>query len=126
MINLCIGLLIRSNYTKALKPTEIFQSRNSGLYAFRTRLGLCVVRALNGNSKNYVSCNKIVVRQTDTKELGNHFAQVKSEVKERDVPEMLKQIHSHDFIEFLYVVDRKVALMSQEDKKFFHILDEAT
>ena len=98
MINLCIGLLIRSNYTKALKPTEIFQSRNSGLYAFRTRLGLCVVRALNGNSKNYVSCNKIVVRQADTKELGNHFAQVKSEVKERDVPEMLKQIHNHDLL----------------------------
>ena len=73
MINLCIGLLIQSNYTKALKPIKILQSRNSGPYAFRTRFGLCVVRAVNGNSKNYVSCNKIDVRQADTKELGNHF-----------------------------------------------------
>lgn len=51
---------------------------------------------------------------------------MKKEVKERDVPEMVKQIHNHDFTEFLYVVDKKVALMSQEDKKFFHILDEGT
>ena len=47
---------------------------------------------------------------------------MKKELKERDVPEMLTQIHNHDFTEFLYVVDKKVALMSQEDKKFFHIL----
>ena len=51
---------------------------------------------------------------------------MKKEVKERDAPEMVKQIHNHDFTEFLYVVDKKVALMSQEDKKFFHILDEGT
>ena len=105
-----------------MKPIKILQSRNSGPYAFRTRLGLCIVRAVNGNSKNYVSCNKIAVRRAVQRSLEITLFKCKKKLKN----EMLNQIHNHDFTEFLYVVDKKVALMSQEDKKFFHILNEGT
>ena len=75
-----LGCSLELNCTKALEPIEVLQSRNGG------------------NSKNYVSCNKIAVRQADTKEVGNHFFQVKSEVQESDVL-VLKQIYNHNFTE---------------------------
>ena len=39
--DISVGLLIRTNCTKALKRIEILQSRNCGPYAFKTRLGWC-------------------------------------------------------------------------------------
>ena len=69
--DLSVGLLIGANCTKAVEPIEVLQIRNGcPYYAFRTRRGWCVVLPVNGNSQNYVSCNKIVVRQADTKEAG--------------------------------------------------------
>ena len=90
--DLSFELLIGANCIKVLEPI--------GPYAFRTRLGWCVVGPVNGNSKNYVSCNKIAVRLADTKEVGKPFFQGKSEVQESDVSEILKQIYNHNFTEF--------------------------
>lgn len=116
--DLSFELLIEANCIKVLEPIEVLQSINGGPYAFRTRLGWCVVGPVNGNSKNYVSCNKIAVRLADTKEVGKPFFQGKSEVQESDVSEILKQIYNHNFTEFHYAVDKEVALMYHEDKNF--------
>ena len=65
---------------KALEPLEILQSRNEGRYAFKTRLGWWIASPVNQNSKNavYISCNRIPVRQADTKQAGTHFFQVEN------------------------------------------------
>ena len=83
-------MLIGAHYTKVLEPIEILQSRNGGPYAFKTRLDWCVVGSVNKTKRNKVSCNQITVNQAVTKEVGRHFFHVKKEVKENDLPDMLK------------------------------------
>ena len=90
--DISVGLLIGANCTKVLEPIEILQSRDGGDYAFKTRLGWCVVDPVNRTKRNKVSCNQIAVNQADTKEVGRHFFQFKKEMKENDLPDMLKQM----------------------------------
>ena len=71
---------------------------------------------------NKVSRNQIAVNQVDTKEADRHFFQVKKEVKENDLPDMLKQIYNHEFSECQHLVNKDVANLSQEDLKFIEIL----
>ena len=65
--DISVGLLIGANYTKALKPIEIFQSRNGGPFAFKTRLSLCLAGPVNRTKRNKVlhSCqwNTLLVKQ---------------------------------------------------------------
>ena len=62
------------------------------------------------------------MRQADTKEVGRHFFQVKKEVKENDLPDMLQQMYNHEFTECQHLVNKDLANMSQEDLKFIEIL----
>ena len=71
--NISVGLLIGANCTKALEPIQVLQGRNRGPYAFRTRLGWCVVGPVSGTKNSSVSCNKIAVKQADTNQVGKHF-----------------------------------------------------
>ena len=47
-----IGLLIGANCMKALEPTRILRSQDGGPYAYKTRLGWCVVGPINCAAKN--------------------------------------------------------------------------
>ena len=62
------------------------------------------------------------MNQADTKEVGRHFFQVKKEVKENDLPDMLQQMYNHEFTECHHLVNKDLANMSQEDLKFIEIL----
>ena len=53
--NISVGLLIGANCTKALEPIQTLRSRNGGPYAFRTRLGWCVVGPVSGTRNSSVS-----------------------------------------------------------------------
>ena len=68
-----------------------------------------------------VSCNQTTVNQTDTKEVSRHLFQVKKEVKENDLPHILKQIYNHEFTEYQHLVNKDVADVPQEDLKFIEI-----
>ena len=122
--NLPVGLLIGANCVKALEPLEILQSRNEGPYDFKTRLGWCIVGSVNQNNKNTVSCNRIAVRQADTRQVGTHFFQVENEVRDNEISDMLKKIYNHDFTEFHHMANKEMVGTSQEDKKFLQILEE--
>ena len=52
--NLPIGLLIGANCVKALQPLEILQSRNEGPYAFKTRLGWCIIGQVSNSSSSTI------------------------------------------------------------------------
>ena len=41
--NIEVGMLIGVNYMKALEPMEIISSRYGGMYAYRGKLGWCIV-----------------------------------------------------------------------------------
>ena len=95
--NLPLGLLIGENCRKALETWGIGASRNEGLYAFKARLGWCIVGPLNQNNKNAVSCERITVRQVGIKQIGAHFFQVENKVYNNEVSDILKKIYSQDF-----------------------------
>ena len=66
------------------------------------------------------------MNQVDTKEVGKHFFQVKKEVEENDLPDMLKQMYNNDFSECQLLVNKDVANMFQEDLKLIEILKNGT
>ena len=121
-----VGLLIGANCTKALELIEILQSKNGRPYAFKTRLGWCVVGPVNRTKRNKASWNRIPVNQANTKEVGRHFFQVKKEMKENDLPDMLQQMYNHEFTECQHLVNKDLANMSQEDLKFIEIHKNGT
>ena len=65
-----VGLLIGANYAKALEPVDIIPNKNDGPYAFKTKLGWCIVGSVNGTSRKKICCNGIGVRQADANEVG--------------------------------------------------------
>ena len=89
--NLPVGLLIGANCVKALELLETLQSINEGPYAFKTRLGWCIIGPVSQNNENTVSCNIIAVRQADTKQDDTHSFQVENKVHDNEVPDMLKK-----------------------------------
>ena len=109
--DISIWLLIGANCIDALEPIEILQSRNGGAYVFKPQLGWCVVGPVNKTNSNKVSCNLIAVHQGDTKEVGRHFFQVKTEVKKNDLPDM-PQMYYHEFTECQHLLNKDVADMS--------------
>ena len=52
--NVSIGLLIGANCVKALQSLEILQSRNEGPYAFKTRLGWCIIGQVSNSSSSAI------------------------------------------------------------------------
>ena len=52
------------------------------------------------------------MNHTDTEEVGRHLFQVKKEVKENDLPDMLQHMYNHKFKECQDLVNKDVADMS--------------
>ena len=82
-----------------MEPTDIIPSKNNGPYAFKTKLGYCTcgTSGINGTSRKEICCNRIGVEQADTNEVGKHFFQAKTTVKETDVKEMLTRMFNQEF-----------------------------
>ena len=59
-----VGVLIGANWLPALEPTELIGSEAGGPYAYKTKLGWCVLGPIGqGNSgKETMTCKKIAVK----------------------------------------------------------------
>ena len=65
-----VGLLIDANCMKALEPTRTIHSEGGGPYAYKARLGCCVVGPINCVSKGITtSCNRVAVRNAASSKL---------------------------------------------------------
>ena len=125
--NISVGLLIRANCTKALEPIDVIPSKNNGPYAIKTRLGWCIVSPVNGTqSRQGIHCNRIAVKQADTKDVGKHYFQTKTSVEENDVRDMLTRLYNLEFTENGPTEGKLETSMSREDQKFMKILQEGT
>ena len=122
--DISVGLLIGANCARALEPTEIIPSRNDGPYAFKTKLGWCIVGPINGTSRNKIYCNQIGVRQADTNEVGKYIFHAKTLVKETDVKEMLARLYNQEFTESGSPESKSENGMSVEDMKFMKIMED--
>ena len=58
---------------KALEPIQVIATESGGPYAFRTRLGWCIVGPImNGNNKDSISCRRVAVRDASTSQVALH------------------------------------------------------
>ena len=122
--DIAVGLLIRANCAKALEPIGTIPSKNDGPYAFKTKLGWCIVDPLKSTSRKERCCNRIGVRQADTNEVGKHFFKTKTMVKETVVKEMLARLYNQEFTESGSPEGKSENGMSVEDVKFMKILED--
>ena len=109
---------------KALEPIGTILSKNEGPYAFKTKLGRCIVGLVNGTRRKEICCNRIGIRQADTNEEGKHFSQAKNLVKEIDVKDMLVRLYNKEFTESGSPKGKSENGMSVEDMKFTKITED--
>ena len=73
--DISIGTLIDGNCSKVLEPLEVMPSKDSGFYAFRTLLALCIVGRIGDSAPSTaVACNRISVQDKATKIVSHYFA----------------------------------------------------
>ena len=93
-------LLIGANCMKALEPTKIIDNEGGGPYAYKTRLGWCVVGPINCISKGITtSCNCVAVRDVPSSKLASHHFAMEKLVKDISLEEMFQPMFWHDFSE---------------------------
>ena len=110
---------------KALQPIDVIPSKNNGPYTIKTRLGWCIVGPVNNTrSRQGIHCNRIAVKQADTKDMGKHYFQTKTCVEENDVRDMLAKLYNLEFIETGPTERKLETSMSREDQKFMKIQQE--
>ena len=75
--------MIGANCMKALEPTNIIHSEAGNPYAYKTRLGWCVVGPINCISKRITtSCNHVAVRNVASSKLASHHFAMEESVKD--------------------------------------------
>ena len=110
--------MIGANCAKPLEPIDIIPSKNDRPYVIKTKFDWCIMGPVNGTSRKEISCNRIGVRQTDTNEVGKHFHQAKTLVKETDVKEMLARLYNQEFTEYGSPESKSENGVSWEHEKF--------
>ena len=111
-----VGLLIGANCPRALEPCEVQQGFNGGPYAYRSRLGWCIVGPLEGVTRQTVKCNLIALERDCPKPAFN----AEESFKDITIDTMLKQMYMVEFAEN----QREENGMSPEDRRFLKLMNE--
>ena len=124
--DISVGLLIGANCTKPLEPLNIIPSCDNGSCGFQTRLGWCIVGQVNGNNGKGMSCSRISVKMSDTNGTGRYHFQVKTDVRQTGIKEILDKMYNEEFAEVSFTGSKKKREMSQQDMRLMKILDKGT
>ena len=124
--DISVGLLIGANCTKPLEPLNIMPSCDNGSCGFQTKLGWCIVGQVNGNNGKGMSCSCISAKMADANGIGRHHFQVKADVRETGIKEILDKMYNEEFAEVSFTGSKKKREMSQQDVSFMKILDKGT
>ena len=115
---------------KALETTRILQSQDGGPYAYKTRLGWCVVGPINCTVKNCsTSCNRVAVKDVASSKLGSHHFPVEDSVKDISLKEMFQRMYKQDFSESETVVSDSILENLSEisyDRSVLDIIERET
>ena len=116
---------------KALEPTRILQSQDGGPYAYKTRLGWCVVGPMNCTTKDCsTSCNRVAVKDVASSKLGSHHFTLEDSAKDISLEKMFQRMYKQDFSESETVVSdsilKNVSEISCDDRKFLDIVEWRT
>ena len=109
-----VGMLLGASYMKALEPVEIIASQDGEAYAYKTKLGWCIVGdAITG------------------KLLSHHFVKDPGyKMRDIGVEEMCRKIYENDFCEELRLSTRgilgDIEEISKQEKMFLAIVEKET
>ena len=121
-----VGLLIGANCMKALESTKIIHSEGGGPYAYKTRLGRCVVGPTNCISKGITtSSNCVALRDVASSKFASHYFAIEKSVKDVSLEEMFQAMYRNDFNESQLVgasTTLKCDEVLHEDQKFMDII----
>ena len=116
-----IGLLIGGDCPRAQEPYEVIPSDCGGPYAYRARLGWCIVGPMDPkqHESTHVKCYRtamhIPAEDTTTKSIASHHFVISNKVnKEYDIQNQLNQMYMLDFNE----VQPEKRALSVEDEEF--------
>ena len=127
--DLQVDLLIGANCINALEPMQIIQSEGGGPYAYKTRLGWCIVGPINCTTEEItMSCNCVAVKDVLSKLASHHFA-MENSVNDISLEEMFQAMYQHDFNEPELTgasTILKCSEISCEDRKFMEIVEGGT
>ena len=88
-----VGLLIGANCMKALEPMKVISSVDSSPYAYRRRLGWCIVGPnINMVGKKSIGCNRVAVIDATSSNISSYHFVVKEAMKEVRLEEMFQTI----------------------------------
>ena len=123
-----VQLLIGANCLKALEPLEVITSEGDGPYAFRSRLGWCVVGPLSERrDENRFYCNRISVKDCSTGKVSGHQFTVNS-CKEDGIGDLLQKLYTTDFRQKPIMIgnriNEKFSEVSVEDLLFLKIINQ--
>ena len=85
MDNIEVRMLIGANCMKALESIEIISSRNGGLYAYKTKLGWCIVGPITSRNDGSVKCHRIAVKDVASGKKSPHHFVLHNKPKKEDV-----------------------------------------
>ena len=82
-----------------MQPTEFIRSEASDPYAYKTKLGWCIVRPIGQKTccKEKTTCNRIGVKEINSINLVNHHFQVKTQRKDIGIEELFQKMYNQDF-----------------------------
>ena len=118
-----VGLLIRVNCARAMKPREVIPGSDEDPYAKRTNLGWGVIGSINldedGEDDGRCSCHRIISREIGEglSRTVSHFV-MRTQVEKVFGPAQVNRMFELDFNEMI----RDEQALSFQDKKFLNIV----
>ena len=92
--NLDVKWLIGANCLKVMEPQEVISSQGDSPYAFKMKLGSCVVGPISdGRYQKRLYCNRIIVEDHATGKIATHH------FEEDGISDRLKKLCPADFME---------------------------
>ena len=120
-----VDLLIGADCIKALEPLEFIKSQSNGPYAYRTKLGWCIVGPITKASRpsGAPTCNRIAVRDVCNNCIGKHHFEISTSIKDNEIPDMLERMYNGDFVENTDKLKISDAAFSEDEKQFMQLMD---
>ena len=127
--NLDVKLLIAANCPEASEPQEAISGQGDGPYAFNTKLGWCVVGPISdGSYQNRFHCNRIIMKDHDTRKIAKHHFAILKDVEEGGIGDLLKKLYAANFMENQMLpsnsINKKLNEALVEDIKFLKLIYE--
>ena len=118
--SLRVGILIGANCPKAIEPRHTIPSQDDGPFAYKTKLGWCVVGPIQPANSSKISCCNISISHDNST---NHSIVEQPVVKDTGIESMLKNLFSVDSVPETKL-SSKYETFSQDDLKFLDIVEK--